>query len=185
MFELVAWAAEIAHETAPAAKGGIAAIGVDIRALLFQVLNFAILLWVLKRFAYAPIVRLLEARRQKIEESLKTADRLAEEKESLVRLRSERLAQAEAEADVILSQSKNQAGELVAAATQKAQHQAEQIEAQAKARVAEDRRALETAVGAQTLSLVKTAAAKVLRQKLDEAADEKLIARALKEASLV
>ena len=55
------------------AAGGIGALGLDARGLVFQVINFAILLGVLYRFAYRPLLRVLEERRQTIEESLKSA----------------------------------------------------------------------------------------------------------------
>ncbi len=43
---------------------GIAALGIDGWAILFQLVNFAILFWVLQRFAFRPLLKILQERQQ-------------------------------------------------------------------------------------------------------------------------
>ena len=43
-------------------SGGLGALGINLSALLFELINFAILFWILKRFAYQPILNALEQR---------------------------------------------------------------------------------------------------------------------------
>lgn len=160
---------------------GLSTIGLDVKALIFQVVNFAILLWLLKRFAYKPIVSLLEARRRKIEESLKTADAIAAERSSLDSERTQRINQAEAEAATILAQSKQESATLLGGAEAKGRAAAEELRSQAVANIEQERQRVREAVKAETLQLVKKATEHLLRQKLDSEADEKLIRQALKE----
>ena len=54
-------------------------LGIDWRLLLAQVVNFLILLFVLRRFAYTPMLRFLEKRKNRIEKGLKEG-KLATEK---------------------------------------------------------------------------------------------------------
>src|SRR5688572_8856669 len=61
------------HDTGHAAPGGLGAIGIDGKALVFQLINFAILLFVLKKVAYKPILKALGDRQKKIDESIKAA----------------------------------------------------------------------------------------------------------------
>ena len=66
--------------------GLIYALGIDGRILLAQLFNFAILVFILWRFAYKPVLNILEERRLKVEKSLDDAEAA-----------TKRLKQAEAE----------------------------------------------------------------------------------------
>jgi len=92
--------------------------GVDWRLLLAQIVNFLIIFYVLKRYAYKPILTLLKKREQTIKESLEQADearRLLEqseqkEKEILRKAQTEAkklLADAQKERDVALQDAKD------------------------------------------------------------------------------
>lgn len=50
--------------------------GINPILLAAQVVNFLVLLWILKRFLYKPILRVLDDRKKKIEESLKNAEEI-------------------------------------------------------------------------------------------------------------
>lgn len=47
------------------------ALGIDPKLFIGQIINFLILLFILTKFAYKPIVKLLDDRRQKIADGLK------------------------------------------------------------------------------------------------------------------
>lgn len=160
---------------------GLAAIGIDFKALLFQVVNFAILVLLLRYFAYRPVVRLLEARRLKIEESLATAERLVSEKACLHEERQQTLAAAEREAQALVSQGKKQAASIIEAAQTKAQAEAERLRQQTEAQLQQEQAALVAAIKGETLTLVKRATEKIIDQKLDDQSDANLIERALAE----
>ena len=49
-------------------------LGIDLKLLVAQIVNFLILLLVLYKFAYGPIVAMLEKRQKKIEKGLKEAE---------------------------------------------------------------------------------------------------------------
>jgi F-type H+-transporting ATPase subunit b len=50
---------------------------------LLEILNFLVLVWILKRFLYRPVMAILETRREKIEQTLKQASTLRTEADSL------------------------------------------------------------------------------------------------------
>lgn len=163
---------------------GLAAIGLDFKALLFQVVNFAVLLWLLKRFAYKPVVRTLEARRLKIEESLTIAEGLASEKARLAATRARTLSAAEAEAQNIVAKGKQQAATLLAAANTRAQTETERVREQTRQQLAQEHAALKQAVAREAVTLVAHATEKIIDQKLDSAGDAKIIERAIHAAQL-
>lgn len=90
--------------------GLIKALGLDGRILLAQFVNFSILIFVLWRFAYKPVLGILEERRLKVEKSLDDAEEAAA-----------RLENANAESKQILLKSRQEASQII----EQAQIQAE------------------------------------------------------------
>lgn len=80
--------------------------GIDWRLLAVNIINFGILLYLLKRFAYGPIMSALEARRQKVSEGVRNAD-LAERKlKKIEASQGEILDKAGKEADALLARGR-------------------------------------------------------------------------------
>ena len=77
--------------------------------LLFQIVNFGILIFLLNRFLYRPILKIIEARNKKIEDSLKAAEETLKEKEKINELKKLAVAEAEKEAVKIVETAKHQA----------------------------------------------------------------------------
>ncbi len=123
--------------------------GIDWRLLAINAINFGILLFLLKRFAYGPIMAALEARRQKVSEGVRSAD-LAERKlKNIEASRTEILSQAGKEADALLAHGREAGmakekeiiseGETAAASLLRdAENQAEEMKAQAIAESREE-----------------------------------------------
>ena len=113
-------------------------LGIQWPKLIAQFVNFAIVLFVLWRFAYKPIFNMLEARRVKIAESVTNSEKIKTQ-----------LAQTEADRQKVLAEAGQQANKLIEDAraavarvseveTQKAIAAAEQIVAKAREAAAQD-----------------------------------------------
>lgn len=89
--------------------GLIKALGLDGRILFAQLFNFSILIFVLWRFAYKPVLNILEERRLKIDQGLDDAEAAAT-----------RLRAAEEESKQILIQARQNASQLIEKAQQQA-----------------------------------------------------------------
>lgn len=116
----------------------IQALGIYWPKLIAQTINFGIVLFVLWRFAYKPILALLEARRAKIAESMENADRI---KAEVARTEAERqnvLQQANTQANKLIEEARAAAARVQEAETQKAIAAAEQIIAKARQAAAAD-----------------------------------------------
>ncbi|HHE48603.1 MAG TPA: ATP synthase F0 subunit B [Candidatus Acetothermia bacterium] len=94
---------------------------------VFNLINFALLLWLLKRLLYKPALRWLDARRAQEEERLRTAKEAEEQAKALIKEQEERLAQANRRAQEILSAAEAQAQEMLKAAREEARVQAQVI----------------------------------------------------------
>jgi F-type H+-transporting ATPase subunit b len=115
----------------------------DWSTFALQTVNFAILVWLLHRFLYRPVLRLLDARRAEIEKQYADA-RMAEAKakDELAAIEAERGGIA-AERGAVLEQASAQAAEIAARRrTQAEREAAELLDAARKALAAERRLAL-------------------------------------------
>jgi len=163
--------------------GGLAALGINWTGLIFQLINFGILFWVLKRYAYPPILGLLERRRAQIAAGLKDA---AEAKEELVK--------AEAEREKVMAAARAEATALVEAARTEAQREASRIATEAAAaaqatvataerRIANSEQAARRELMGELGGIVAAATASVTRNELSPKADAAVVKRALQEVS--
>jgi F-type H+-transporting ATPase subunit b len=83
--------------------------GVTWQLLISQIILFVIVALALKKFAYGPVVKVLEERRQRIAEGLANAEKIKND-----------LANAQAKAQEIISQASNQGNKLIEEARQSA-----------------------------------------------------------------
>ena len=113
------------------------AFGVDWPHLLAQVVSFLIVCLILYRFAYGPILKMLEARRQQIAQGLTNAEQIKAELARTEGQRQEVMARANAQATQFIEEARAAASRLQEQETQKAIAAAEQI--LTKAREAADR----------------------------------------------
>jgi len=103
-------------------------LGLNLGFLLFQIFNFAIMVVLLYAWAYKPIVRALENRKNKIAQGLEDA-----------RVAGEARANAEREAEKILADAQAKASQVVREATDRAEVAARELKAVADADIAKER----------------------------------------------
>jgi F-type H+-transporting ATPase subunit b len=116
----------------------VTTFGVDWPHLLAQVASFCIVCFVLYRFAYRPILKMLEARRQQIAQGLANAEQIKAELAQTEAQRQQVMAQANAEANKFIEEARSAASRLQEQETQKAIAVAEQIVAKAREAAAQD-----------------------------------------------
>lgn len=151
------------------------ALGINLGYLLVQILNFAILFVVLRKWVFTPIVNMLETRRENIAKGLEDARVAAEAREN-----------AEKEAEGIVAEAQQEASRLVKEATDRAEQAAADIKTEVeseaeearKAAVGEAEQAKQAALGelrGQVAALAVAAAQKVIEEALDEKRQRSLI----------
>lgn len=177
MFTLIAYAETVEH--AAAASGGIGALGLDLQALLFQILNFAILLGLLRYFAYKPLLKVLSERQAKINEGLTTAEKLTQERAALAEETKKVLTKAREDAADLLQQTKQQVKRLRAEAETAGQAQQQQLLQEGRAQIAHDVEFAKRELKQEMVSLVALATEQMIDVKLDPKKDTALIEQRL------
>lgn len=156
-------------------------LGLDIKLLLAQVVNFLMLLFVLKKFLYRPILKVLDERKKKIEDSLANAEKINKE---LIKLEEEKAK--------ILKAAQTEAVKLAAEEKKFAEEQKEKILEEAKKKATEEvakgsvlaKQELEKAkkeLREEVLRLTEVMTKKVLARGLSDQEKHELIKKAIEE----
>jgi len=103
-----------------------------------QVIAFIIVAWVLKRFAYQPVLQMLEERKRRIAEGLANAERIKLELARTEAARQEVLNQVNLQANKLIEEARAAAARVQEQETQKAIAAAEQIIAKAREAATQD-----------------------------------------------
>lgn len=150
-------------------------LGINLGFLLFQIFNFLILMILLYAFAYKPIVKMLENRKEKIAQGLEDA-----------RIAAEARANAEKEAAKIVAEAQAKAAQTIREATERAELASKDVKVAAEADAAKARDAALSEVGdernrmlgdlrGQVAALAIAAAQKLVGDSLDEKRQHVLI----------
>ena len=150
-------------------------LGINPAWLLAQVINFVLLILILRALAYKPILNMLDTRKQKIQESLEYAERVkreaADQQKEFERKIEETRREAQAAA-AAASQVGEKEREVILA---QAREEANKIVAQAKEQIEYERKQLLADVREQVVSLSMLAAQRVVGTSLDERTHRKLV----------
>jgi F-type H+-transporting ATPase subunit b len=116
----------------------VTTFGVDWPHLLAQIASFCIVCFILYRFAYRPVLRMLEERRQQIAQGLAHAEQIKTELALTEVRRQEVMAQANVQANKVIEEARAAASRLQEQEAQKAIAVAEQILAKAREAAAQE-----------------------------------------------
>ena len=163
---------------------GIAALGFSLPALVSNLINFTILLIVLRLFLYKPVLRLLDDRRRRIQEGLDRAEQAESQASASEHEAREAIEQAQREARDLMQQAQEAAAQLRAQLEERARADAEQIVSRAREEVQVERDQAIEQLRREFADLTITAAERVTRQSLDRAAHQRLIDEVLVNSEL-
>jgi F-type H+-transporting ATPase subunit b len=159
------------------------AFGVDLPKLLFQVINFLLLLYLLNRFLFKPVLARLDERSTKISKGLEDAEVAARDRE---------LARAEREAAV--SEARKEAADLLANANKiaadtrdeiltKAREDAEKVTERAREEITAEKDRAMAELRTHVADLALEAATKLIRSDMNATTQRRLVEEFLAETS--
>lgn len=158
-----------------AAGGGGGLFAVDPGLSFWTIVIFLLVLFVLGKFAWRPILGLMEEREAGIRRSIDEAREMRVESEKLLEEHRKQLAEARREAQELVAQGREVGERVRREAEANAREEAERILEGARREIERERdRALET-IRTEAVDLALAAAAQLLDQKLDRERDRALI----------
>lgn len=140
-----------------------------------QMINFTVLLLVLHKFAWGPILGALRARTAKIENNLKQADADRLRAADMKKEYEAKLATARTKAQEIVDAASQRATDESKAQKETTRQEIEKMREAAKAQIQLEREEAAKEMRGQLVALSLTAAGKLLGHKMDEEADAQFI----------
>ena len=142
--------------------------GVDWPHLAAQIVSFSIVCLILHRFAYKPVLQMLEERRQQISQGLANAEKIRAELAQTEIQRHDVLLRANVEAAKLIEEARAAAARLQAQETQKAVAAAEQIILKARAATAQEHERMLAELKREIAQLVIRTTAAVIGKSLTQ-----------------
>ena len=161
---------------------GLAKLGINIPVLLAQIVNFTILVVLLYLVAYKPILKMLDSRSKKIEESVKQTEYIKEQVAYAEEESKKRIDAAGRDGQELIARAMRTGEEVRQQAQQDAQKDAETLITRARTEIQRERDGAIDGLRREFADLTIMAAEKVIEQSLDKEAHRRLIDRTLEES---
>jgi len=153
--------------------------------IIWTTIIFTLLLIVLKKFAWKPILNSVEERNKSIEDALKAADKAKQEIASLNADNEKILQEAKKERDLLLKEAREIKISIINEAKEQANTEADKILTSAKEQISNEKMKALTELKNQVASLSIEMSEKVLKSELSDAAKQKeFVSNSLKQSEL-
>lgn len=160
---------------------GIGALGIDGKALVIQLITFLLAFWVLKKYAFTPIIKLMDERRKTIESGVSLGEKMRKDEAAMEAKVEKTLHEARKEADSIIAAAQETGRDAVRDAEDKARGKAAGIIKSAEEQIKSDTQRARKQLEGELVGLISSATEAIIGEKVDAKKDAQLIDRALKE----
>lgn len=153
----------------------LTSLGIDWKLFIAQLINFSILLFVLYKFAYKPVLKILEDRTKKIEKGLADAEESGKKLKEIEEKEKAVLVKAKKQANDIIKKAQEQADVNKAELIKMAQVESDKIIEKAKKVASEEKDKMMSEVKSEIASLVAIAVEKVIDEKMNDDKDAQIV----------
>lgn len=153
-------------------------MGIEWKVLIAQIINFAILFYVLRRFALTPILGILKKREEKIMADKKTSEGIALKISEIERLKDEILSKARRESEQIVREGEKVAVRIKEELTAEAHKEFERIVLAGRKQLEDDRMKAEAGLKKDIGELLALAVEKTVGDAFDKHAHTELVREA-------
>ena len=158
---------------------------INVPQLITQILGFLVMLWLLGRFAWKPLLQSLEDRRQKIAGDIGAAEKARADMESLKVDFETRIREIESTARGRIAEAAREGEKLASQIVEEGRARAREQFEKATTDFAREREKALVEMRAQIVQTVALATEKVIHERLDDAGHRKLIERFVDEVEAV
>ena len=162
-------------------SGGLAMLGLNQKIFIAQLINFLVVLIVLWKGAYGPIVKMLDVRTKKIEDSLKHAEEIDQRMVELEKDRKEIVLKAKNEAMLILEASHAEAEKRSQELISSAKKEVEGVVQKGKDQLNAEKISMMSEVKSEIIEMTVMATKKILEQSVDEKKSREIATRVVME----
>ena len=162
--------------------GGFASLGINIPLLVVFVVNFIVLLVMLRLFLYKPVMKVLDERAKRAREAIELAEATRKEYDQAKDEVQKQIEKGRQEAQAIIGQAIQVGERLKEESRQEAAKQAQAIVDRARSELESERDKLVGDLRREFVDISIAAAEKVIKETLDREKHRKLIEETLQES---
>ncbi len=157
------------------------AFGIDVTKLIFQIVNFLILLYLLNRFLFKRVFAFLDERSARIRKGLEDAEAAERDRQLAQAEREKAIIDARNEAQALLARAAKIAEDSRAETVAEAKAEAEKLVSRAREEITAEREKAMTELRAQVADLALDAAGKLVRAEMNAETQRRLVDQFLAE----
>ena len=159
---------------------GIGALGISLSAFLIQLITFLFVFLLLKKYAFKPIVALLEERRKTIDNGVKAGIEFSKQRAKLEADHDKVMSEVRVEADKIIANAHKEARDIIRAAEKTVSRKVEAIMSDAEVRIEGESTRAKLALEKDIVGLISEATEAIVGEKVDMKKDGEIIEKILK-----
>jgi F-type H+-transporting ATPase subunit b len=162
-------------------KKDVSLMSPDLTMLVLTWVTFFLLLAILQKFAWKPIITALDNRENQIRKSLDDADKIKTELADVQTSKEKILADAQRAGQEIIEQSRKRAQDIAVSIEEKAKAQAQDLVQAAHQEIEGERERLKTALRRESADIAVGLAGKILQENMDNDKNRKLVDQYIRE----
>lgn len=174
----------VTAETVKAVEAEHKGLSIQPTTVAFQALNFVILVLILHKILYKPLIKLLTEREHKIKEGVENAEKAELSLKEAVTVKQDMLKGAKVESQRMLEKAMKEGEEVKSEMVKNAKDEAVKIVESGHNLVEMEKEKVLQEVKQRAVSLVVSATEKLLREKIDAEKDAKIIEQSIRQYSL-
>lgn len=149
-------------------------LGINLKIFIAQLVNFSIVLLVLWKWVYTPLVRLLDERSTRIEKSMKQADEIETRLKDVERSQSTIITEAKTQAALLLDQARTDSDRRRKELIDAAKSEVQKVVAQGKEQLKTEKSNMLAEAKLELIEIAVAAATKILQESVTEKTAQKL-----------
>ncbi len=164
--------------------GGFASLGINLPLLVVFVINFIVLLVLLRLFLYKPVLKMLDERARRTQEAMELAEVTKKEYEQAKAEVQRQIDQGRQEAQALISQALQTGERLKEESREEATKQAQAMIERTRAELGSEREKIVDHLRKEFVEIAIAAAEKVIQETLDKEKHRKLIEETLQQSTV-
>ncbi|UCF78507.1 MAG: F0F1 ATP synthase subunit B [Candidatus Eiseniibacteriota bacterium] len=157
----------------------------DYGQIVTQILGFILVLWIMKRFAWKPLLRILQERSERVKSELGEAEKQRLDMQKLRQEYEEKLREIDAEARARLQEAVKNAQRIASEIKEDARGDVKEMLGRARDEIERDRAEALVQLRNEVVDIALRASEKVLRESMDTARHRKMVAEFIRDLDSV
>jgi len=172
-------------KSAAEAAGVLGSLGINGKIFLAQLINISVVIFVMWKWVYRPLLRVMDERTKKIEQGLRDAEESTKLRQRAGEEKDQVIVDARLRAKSIIEEAQVKAQEEGALLLEKSRREVDRLLDQGREQLRKEKDEMIGQIKSEIGGLLALAVEKVAQEKLDDVKDEKLIRSSLKAAELL